>query len=149
MFGGVLDIKLLMWINTKRPHRDALSLGRVHLVQGRFDMSAITKSEMVSRRKVVSLVGLAAAFGFAAVPTVLAVSDAEAQTLGMERRQDRREGRHQRREDRRTGRTERREERRTGTAAGAAPRVRLLARLQRVQLPAQPSNSIGPAASLT
>ena len=62
-------------------------------------MSAITKSEMVSRRKVVSLVGLAAAFGFAAVPTVLAVSDAEAQTLGMERRQ----------------------ERRTGTAAGAAP----------------------------
>ena len=37
-------------------------------------MSAITKSEMVSRRKVVSLVGLAAAFGFAAVPTVLAVS---------------------------------------------------------------------------
>jgi hypothetical protein len=84
-------------------------------------MSAITKSEMVSRRKVVSLVGLAAAFGFAAVPTVLAVSDSEAQTLGMERRQERREGRHQRREDRRTGRTERREERRTGTAAGAAP----------------------------
>ena len=121
MFGGVLDIKLLMWINAKRPHGRALSLGRVHPVQGRFDMSAITKSEMVSRRKVVSLVGLAAAFGFAAVPTVLAVSDAEAQTLGMERRQERREGRHQRREDRRTGRTERREERRTGTAAGAAP----------------------------
>ena len=121
MFGGVLDIKLLMWINTKRPHGDALCPGRVHLVQGRFDMSAITKSEMVSRRKVVSLVGLAAAVGFAAVPTVLAVSDAEAQTLGMERRQDRREGRQQRRDDRRTGRTERREERRTGTAAGAAP----------------------------
>jgi hypothetical protein len=121
MFGGGLDIELLMWINAKRPHGDALSLGRVHPVQGKFDMSAITKSEMVSRRKVVSLVGLAAAFGFAAVPTVLAVSDAEAQTLGMERRQERREGRHQRREDRRTGRTERREERRTGTAAGAAP----------------------------
>ena len=84
-------------------------------------MSAITKSEMVSRRKVVSLVGLAAAFGFAAAPMVLAVSDAEAQTVGMERRQERREGRHQRRDDRRTGRTERREERRTGTAAGAAP----------------------------
>jgi hypothetical protein len=84
-------------------------------------MSAITKSEMVSRRKVVSLMGLAAAFGLAAAPTVLAVSGAEAQTVGMERRQDRREGRHQRRDDRRTGRTERREERRTGTAAGAAP----------------------------
>jgi hypothetical protein len=143
MFGGGLDIELLMWINAKRPHGRALSLGRVHPVQGRFDMSAITKSEMVSRRKVVSLVGLAAAFGFAAVPTVLAVSDAEAQTLGMERRQERREGRHQRREDRRTGAP-------NDVRSGA--RVRLparLPRLQRVQLPAQPSNSIGPAASLT
>ena len=84
-------------------------------------MIAIIKSEMITRRKAVSLMGLAAAFGFAAAPTVLAVSEAEAQTVGMERRQDRREGRHQRRDDRRTGRTERREERRTGTAAGAAP----------------------------
>jgi hypothetical protein len=88
---------------------------------GRFDMSAIMKSEAISRRKALSLVGFAAAFGFAAVPAVLAVSDAEAQTLGMERRQDRREGRHQRRDDRRTGRSERREQRRTGTATGAAP----------------------------
>ena len=80
----------------------------------------IIKSEIVTRRKALSLMGFAAAFGLAATPTVLAVSDAEAQTLGMERRQERREGRHQRRDDRRTGRTERREERRTGTAAGAA-----------------------------
>ena len=80
-------------------------------------MSAIIKSEMITRRKAVSLMGLAAAFGLAAAPTVLAVSDAEAQTVGMQRRQDRREGRHQRRDDRRTGRTERREERRTGTTA--------------------------------
>ncbi len=65
--------------------------------------------------------GLAAAFGLAAAPTVLAVSEAEGQTIGMERRQERREGRHQRRDDRRTGRTERREERRTGTTTGAAP----------------------------
>jgi hypothetical protein len=86
-----------------------------------FDMSAITKSEMITRRKVISFVGLAAAFGLAAVPTVLAVADAQAQTIGMERRQDRREGRHQRRDDRRTGRTDRREERRTGTAGGAVP----------------------------
>jgi hypothetical protein len=109
---------LLMWINANRPAVDALDR---FIQSGRFDMSAITKSEMISRRKAVSLMGLAAAFGFAAAPTVLAVSDAEAQTVGMERRQERREGRHQRREDRRMGRTERREERRTGTAAGAAP----------------------------
>ena len=81
----------------------------------------IIKSEIVTRRKALSLMGLAAAFGLAATPTVLTVSDAEAQTAGMERRQERREGRHERRDARRTGRTERREERRTGTAAGAAP----------------------------
>ena len=80
-------------------------------------MSAIIKSEMISRRKALSLVGLAAAFGLAAAPAVLTVSDAEAQTVGMERRQARRDERHQRRDDRRTGRTERREERRTGTTA--------------------------------
>jgi hypothetical protein len=92
-------------------------------------MSAIIKSEMISRRKALSLIGLAAAFGLAAAPTVLTVSDAEAQTAGMERRQERRAGRHERREERRAGRherreerragrTERREERRTGTNAG-------------------------------
>jgi hypothetical protein len=82
-------------------------------------MSAITKSEMISRRKALSLVGLAAALGLAAAPTVLTVSDAEAQTAGMERRQERRTGRHERRDERRTGRTERREERRTGTTTTA------------------------------
>ena len=105
-------------------------------------MSAITKSEMVSRRKVVSLVGLAAAFGFAAAPMVLAVSDAEAQTLGWN-------GVRSGAKDGISGVT---------TAARGAPndvrnggQVRLPARLQlqREQLPAQPSNSIGPAASLT
>ena len=83
-------------------------------------MNAIIKSEMISRRKALSLMGLAAAFGFAAAPTVLAVSDAEAQTVGMERRQERRAGRHERREARRTGRHERREVRRTGTTTGMA-----------------------------
>ena len=83
-------------------------------------MNAIIKSEMISRRKALSLMGLAAAFGFAAVPTVLAVSDAEAQTVGMSRRQERRAGRHERREARRTGRHERREVRRTGTTTGMA-----------------------------
>jgi hypothetical protein len=83
-------------------------------------MSAFIKSEAISRRKVLSFAGFAAAFGLA-VPTLLTVSNAEAQTVGMERRQDRREGRQDRRDDRRTGRTERREQRRTGTTTGAAP----------------------------
>ena len=93
-------------------------------------MSAIIKSETISRRKALSLMGLAAAFGLAAAPTVLTVSDAEAQTAaaptaaapaataptaGMERRQQRRAARHERRQERRTARHERRQERRTGT----------------------------------
>src|ERR1700736_4292029 len=92
-------------------------------------MSAIIKSETISRRKALSLMGLAAAFGLAAAPTVLTVSDAEAQTAaaptaaapaavaptaGMERRA----ARHERRMERRTARHERRQERRTGTATG-------------------------------
>ncbi len=82
-------------------------------------MSGTIKSEVVSRRKALSLMGLAAAVGLAAAPTVLTVSDAEAQTVGMERRQERRAGRHERREERRVGRHERREERRTGTNTSA------------------------------
>jgi len=78
-------------------------------------------AEMISRRRTLSLMGFAAAFGLAAVPTVLTVSDAEAQTVGMERRQERRSGRYERRDERRTGRTERREDRRTGTATNTAP----------------------------
>ena len=80
-------------------------------------MSEELKSEMVSRRRVFSLLGLAAAVGLAVPTTVLTVSDAEAQTVGMERRAARRAGRHERRQERRTGRTERRQERRTGTPA--------------------------------
>jgi hypothetical protein len=92
-------------------------------------MSEKIKSEMISRRGTFSLLGLAAALGFA-VPTVLTVSDAEAQapapapattapaptggTHGMQRRHERRTGRHERREERRTGRHERREERHGG-----------------------------------
>ena len=103
-------------------------------------MSAIIKSETNSRRKALSLMGLAAAFWLAAVPAVLKVSDAEAQTTaapttaaptavaptaGMERRSarherrmERRSARHERRMERRTARHERRMDRRTGTATG-------------------------------
>ncbi len=79
-------------------------------------MSEIIKSEAISRRRALSLFGKAAAIPVMASVAALTVSAAEAQTVGMERRQDRRAGRQDRRDDRRTGRTERR----TGTAAGAS-----------------------------
>ena len=74
-------------------------------------MSETTKSELISRRE--ALLGLAAAFGLATSTTLL-TSDAQAQTVGMERRHERRMGRTERRQERRTARTERRVERRTG-----------------------------------
>ena len=80
-------------------------------------MSEIIKAEAISRRSVLSIFGKTAIFAIAASATALAISDAEAQTAGMTRRQERRTGRHERREQRRTGRTERREQRRTGTPA--------------------------------
>jgi hypothetical protein len=81
-------------------------------------MSEINKSQAISRRRVLSLFGKVAAFGVAASTTALTLSDAEAQTAGMVRRQERRTGRHERREERRVGRHERREERRTGATTG-------------------------------
>ena len=62
-------------------------------------MSDQGETKMVSRRRVVSLLGLAVAAGFGA----LTASDAEAGTHGMQRRQGRRTGRHERRHTRRTG----------------------------------------------
>ena len=86
---------------------------------------------MISRRKLLSSLSLATAI--AALPSMLIVPDAEAQTAGMERRQDRREGRHERRENRRDARQVRREGRRDarevrrggtpGTADTTAPGV--------------------------
>jgi hypothetical protein len=75
-------------------------------------MSEVTIFQVISRRRALSLVGWAAALGLAAPAAVLMASEAEAQTSGMERRNERRTGRHGRRQERRTGRTERREERR-------------------------------------
>jgi hypothetical protein len=89
--------------------------------------------KMISRRQAFSLLGLAAALGFALPAEMLTASDAEAQatapapaptapaptggTHGMQRRQGRRTGRHERREERRTGRHERREKRHGGGEA--------------------------------
>ena len=73
-------------------------------------MNGTITPTMLSRRRAFSVL-----VGALAVPAVaLTGSDAEAQTVGMTRRQDRRTGRHERRDDRRTGRTERRDARRTG-----------------------------------
>ena len=70
------------------------------------------KSEDVSRRALLSFLGLGSALLVGA--TVVSVSSAEAQTPGMERREERRTGRQERRQERRTGRQERRQGRRTG-----------------------------------
>ena len=69
-------------------------------------------SEMISRRGAFSLLGLGAVLGVAMPATVLMTSEAEAQTVGMERRENRRAGRQERRVERRTNRQVRREDRR-------------------------------------
>jgi hypothetical protein len=78
------------------------------------DMSERSNSELLARREALSLLGWAAALGIATSGTFLFGSEARAQTVGMERRQERRGARHERRQERRMGRTERREERREG-----------------------------------
>ena len=71
-------------------------------------MTEQIQSELISRRRAFSLIGVA-------VPIVmLAAREAAAQTPGMERREDRREDRQDRREERRDDRLDRREERRDG-----------------------------------
>jgi hypothetical protein len=95
------------------------------------DMTEAIQAKLISRRSAFSLMGLA-------LPAaMLAVSQAKAQTAGMERREDRREDRQDRREDRRDDRQDRREDRQdaredrrderrggsdatTGSSAGAA-----------------------------
>ena len=61
-----------------------------------------------SRRKALALFGIGAVFGLGGASLGTA-SDAEALTIGMERRQDRRVNRRDRREDRRDARQVRRE----------------------------------------
>jgi hypothetical protein len=68
-------------------------------------MTSEVESKLVSRRRILPFLGVAAAAGLA-----LRYTAAEAQTSGMERRQERR-----------GGRVERRYERRGGTAASKQP----------------------------
>ena len=65
-------------------------------------MSKNIKLEMISRRRLFSILGLAAAASLAMPATVLTVTNAGAQTQGMDRRDDRRDNRQDRRDDRRT-----------------------------------------------
>jgi hypothetical protein len=58
-------------------------------------MSETSKSELIARREALSLLGLAAAFGVVTSCTFLLGSEAQAQTVGMERRQERRGARHE------------------------------------------------------
>ena len=51
------------------------------------------REKLMSRRGAFSLLGLAAALGVAVPTTMLSMSEAEAQTAGMERREGRRTGR--------------------------------------------------------
>ena len=74
-----------------------------------------TTSDVISRRKTLTLLGLGAVLGLAGSSLVTA-SCAEAETVGMDRRQDRRAGRQDRREDRREARDTRREGRREARA---------------------------------
>src|SRR6516165_8536970 len=83
----------------------AFAGGQEQLSKGDLQMTEETQSGLISRRTVFSLIGVA-------LPaTILAVSEAEAQTPGMERREERREDRQERREDRRDDREDRRDER--------------------------------------
>jgi hypothetical protein len=67
-------------------------------------MLKLESEEMLSRRGVFSLLGLGAVLGLAVPTTVLlTTSEAEAETVGMERRENRRGNRQQRRQDRRSG----------------------------------------------
>jgi hypothetical protein len=68
------------------------------------NMSEKGQPEMISRRGTFRLLGLTVG-AFAAAPTLLTSSGVEAQTPGMERRQERRANRQQNRQDRRTGNT--------------------------------------------
>lgn len=75
-------------------------------------MSEVFNSEGITRRRGLSLLWSAAVLALTGTAAVLKSSQSQAETTGMNRRQDRRTGRDVRRTDRRTNRTERRVERR-------------------------------------
>jgi hypothetical protein len=97
--------------------------GKTHEISDSYLGDCHMSEKMISRRGAFSLLGLAAALGFALPVEMLTASEVEAQTqttapapsspqTGTERRQERRTERTERRQERRTERTERRHERR-------------------------------------
>jgi hypothetical protein len=85
------------------------SRSRAGMDPRRLDMTEQIQSGLISRRTAFSLL---AALGATTAATIQAVSNARAQTPGMERREERREDRQDRREERRDDRQDRREDRR-------------------------------------
>jgi hypothetical protein len=83
-------------------------------------MNEKTDAQIISRRRAILMLALGAAF-IAMPAAVLTSSESNAET-GVERRQERREGRRKRRETRREGRRERRETRRKGRSDRRAKR---------------------------
>jgi hypothetical protein len=65
-------------------------------------MSDNVGAQRTTRRAFFSLLGLTAAAGVATAATILTIGDADAQTRGMERRDNRRDDRQDRRNDRRS-----------------------------------------------
>ncbi len=116
---GSKCIPELIKINIKRIIRSRAGTNP----KGLLGMAAQIQLGQVSRRTALSLIGVGGAFAMALPATILAVSEAEAQTAGMDRRQDRRAYRRDLREDRRANRQTRRDARRgvpTTTTTGSA-----------------------------
>ncbi len=72
-------------------------------------MSESIKFELISRRGAFSLLGLAAVASVVVPATMLIATDAEAQTQGMERRDERRGDRQERRTERRSKKKKKKE----------------------------------------
>jgi Ni/Co efflux regulator RcnB len=72
-------------------------------------MSESIKFELISRRRAFSLLGLAAAVSVAVPAMMLIATDADAQTQGMERRDERRGDRQERRTERRSKKKKKKE----------------------------------------
>ena len=102
-FGANADERLTMFKQScHNSPANAPRASKKFLLDLEANMSAKIKSEMISRRRALSLLGLPVALGVAA-PIVLTSSDAEAETAGMQNRQQRRTNRQENRQQRRTG----------------------------------------------
>jgi hypothetical protein len=122
------------FLRHNRPHSIDLL---VFTQLGRLNMSEKTGADMISRRRILGVLGAGVAFGVGTPAAVLTASDAQAQapgvdqrpgqpqdqpTSGTERRQERRTDGTEQRQDRRTDRTKRRMARRKARTERAMAR---------------------------